>query len=58
MKKLILALCVLATSALLQACANGGAELQSPNVGDNPNATGQNMNYMYRSPSYQIGRIR
>lgn len=43
---------------LIQSCATGGdtVAVQDPGA-PSGNVTGQNMDYMYRSPSYQIGHL-
>lgn len=43
---------------LIQSCATSGntVAVQDPGA-PSGNVTGQNMDYMYRSPSYQIGHL-
>lgn len=45
---------------LMQGCATSGSGATSdiqPNTSVSGSVTGQNMDYMYRSPSYQIGHM-
>lgn len=58
MKRMFEILLISMLIMLIQSCATSGttAAVQDPGA-PNGNVTGQNMDYMYRSPSYQIGHL-
>ncbi len=58
MKRIIMLVITGALLMLIQSCATSGntVAVQDPGA-PSGNVTGQNMDYMYRSPSYQIGHL-
>jgi hypothetical protein len=58
MKRIVEMVLTATLLTLLQSCATSGTapDVQSPGA-PGGNTTGQNMDYMYRSPSSQIGYL-
>lgn len=58
MKRIVYIVLAGVLSGWLQSCATSGTTASVEDQGaPSGNVTGQNMDYMYRSPSYQIGHL-